>query len=74
MVDRRNPPNTRLRAVREDEFQMSRMEFAQLVVDTGEEMGEQVGCTARLVAAWEPRCQLSWNVGRSAVLAPRNPE
>lgn len=53
MADRRNPPNTRLRAVREGEFQMSRTEFAQRVVDTGEQLGEHVGCTARLVAAWE---------------------
>ncbi|MCM2386830.1 hypothetical protein [Streptomyces albipurpureus] len=32
---------------------MSRQEFAQLIVKTGEEMGERVGCTSRLIAAWE---------------------
>ncbi|MFE5852538.1 hypothetical protein ACFQ61_04865 [Streptomyces sp. NPDC056500] len=53
MADRRNPPNAQLRAVRVGEFQMSRQEFAKLVVATGEEMGERVGCTPRLVAAWE---------------------
>lgn len=53
MADRRNPPNARLRAVREGDFQMSRAEFARRVVDTGEQLGEHVGCTARLVAAWE---------------------
>ncbi|MCZ4101087.1 hypothetical protein [Streptomyces sp. H39-C1] len=53
MADRRNPPNARLRAVREDEFQMSRAEFAKAVIATGTGMGENVGCTSRLVAAWE---------------------
>ncbi|WP_055534450.1 hypothetical protein [Streptomyces graminilatus] len=53
MADHRHSPNLRLRAVRELEFQMSRQEFAKLVVATGEEMDEPVGCTARLVAAWE---------------------
>ncbi|MEH0419990.1 hypothetical protein [Streptomyces sp. B21-083] len=53
MADHRHSPNVRLRAVRELEFQMSRQEFAKLVVATGEEMGEPVGCTSRLVAAWE---------------------
>ncbi|SCK23175.1 hypothetical protein YW7DRAFT_01745 [Streptomyces sp. AmelKG-E11A] len=32
---------------------MSRSEFAALVVTTGQQAGERVGCTARLVAAWE---------------------
>lgn len=53
MAERRHSPNIQLRAVRELEFQMSRQEFAKLVVTTGEEMGEPVGCTSRLVAAWE---------------------
>ncbi|MFC0602292.1 hypothetical protein [Streptomyces palmae] len=53
MADRRKTPNAQLRAAREDRFQMSRQEFAELVVETGQEMGEPVGCTARLVAAWE---------------------
>ncbi|MFF8193695.1 hypothetical protein ACF05L_23270 [Streptomyces bobili] len=54
MADRRSTiPNTVLRQVREDEFQMSRMEFAAAVRKTGEEMGEPVGCGSRLVAAWE---------------------
>lgn len=46
-------PNTQLRAVRELDLQMSRTEFARLIIATGVEMGEYVGCTARLVAAWE---------------------
>jgi hypothetical protein len=53
MADRRNLFNAQLRAVREDEFQMSRTEFAKRIVETGKQMGEQVGCTSRLVAAWE---------------------
>jgi hypothetical protein len=53
MAVHRKIPNARLRAVREGEFQMSRHEFAKLVVTTGESMGEAVGCAARLVAAWE---------------------
>ncbi|MEJ8631943.1 hypothetical protein [Streptomyces sp. MS2.AVA.5] len=46
-------PNTQLRAVRELDLQMSRTEFARLIIATGADMGEHVGCTARLVAAWE---------------------
>ncbi|MGJ5899404.1 hypothetical protein ACSCBZ_46815 [Streptomyces niveiscabiei] len=46
-------PNHELRAVRDDELHMSRGEFARTIVDTGRAMGEEVGCTARLVAAWE---------------------
>ncbi|MFI1254125.1 hypothetical protein ACH4U6_10010 [Streptomyces netropsis] len=53
MADRRNPPNTQLRAVREGRFQMSRHEFAALINTTGQAMGEGVSCAARLVAAWE---------------------
>ncbi|MER6359100.1 hypothetical protein ABT186_46855 [Streptomyces sp. NPDC001634] len=53
MADRPKTPNAQLRAVREDELQRSRQEFAKLIVETGEEMGETVACTARLVAAWE---------------------
>ncbi|MEU1895759.1 hypothetical protein [Streptomyces pristinaespiralis] len=53
MADRPRSPNASLRAVREEHFQMSRQEFAKLIVETGEEMGEAVGCTSRLVAAWE---------------------
>ncbi|MEI5520443.1 hypothetical protein WB401_25640 [Streptomyces brasiliscabiei] len=53
MADRRKTPNTRLRVMREGDFQMSRQEFAQLVVATGEEIGEVVACSSRLVAAWE---------------------
>ncbi|WP_200307656.1 hypothetical protein [Streptomyces adelaidensis] len=53
MADHRHSPTVQLRAVREDEFQMSRQEFAKLIVKTGTEMGEAVGCNARLVAAWE---------------------
>ncbi|MEU6381849.1 hypothetical protein [Streptomyces sp. NPDC046909] len=53
MADRRKIPNVPLRAVRENELQMSRQEFAKFIVTTGEEMGEAVACTPRLVAAWE---------------------
>ncbi|MEU5298623.1 hypothetical protein [Streptomyces umbrinus] len=54
MADRRSTrPNAVLRQVREQEFQMSRMEFAAAVRAAGAEMGEHVGCQARLVAAWE---------------------
>ncbi|MEU4898867.1 hypothetical protein AB0B12_42015 [Streptomyces sp. NPDC044780] len=53
MADRPRFPNAQLRAVREGEFQMSRGEFANLIVETGAQMGEAVGCTSRLVAAWE---------------------
>ncbi|MFK4694148.1 hypothetical protein [Streptomyces pristinaespiralis] len=53
MADRPRSPNASLRSVREEHFQMSRQEFAKLIVKTGEEMGEAVGCTSRLVAAWE---------------------
>lgn len=54
MADHRKPvPNTRLRAVRELEFQMSRSEFAKKINDTGRAMGENVACGPRLVADWE---------------------
>ncbi|MGW7605338.1 hypothetical protein [Streptomyces antimycoticus] len=53
MADRPRFPNAQLRAVREGEFQMSRGEFAGLIIETGAQMGEAVGCTSRLVAAWE---------------------
>ncbi|MFJ3043809.1 hypothetical protein [Streptomyces tendae] len=54
MADHSKPvPNTRLRAVRELEFQMSRSEFAKKVNDTGRAMGENVACGPRLVADWE---------------------
>ncbi|MEU9405771.1 hypothetical protein AB0E08_08700 [Streptomyces sp. NPDC048281] len=54
MADRRSAvPNLVLRRVREDEWQMSRMEFAAEIRKTGEAMGDPVGCQARLVAAWE---------------------
>lgn len=53
MADRPKEPNARLRVVRENELQRSRQEFAKLIVKAGEEMGETVACTARLVAAWE---------------------
>ncbi len=49
----RPSPNLVLRALREQDYQMSRPEFAKLVARTGEEMGENVGCTPRLIAAWE---------------------
>ncbi|MFD3932646.1 hypothetical protein [Streptomyces sp. NPDC058614] len=54
MADHRKPiPNTRLRAVRELEFQMSRSEFAKRVNAVGTAMGENVACGPRLVADWE---------------------
>lgn len=54
MADHSKPgPNTRLRAVRELEFQMSRSEFAKKVIKTGKAMGENVACGSRLVADWE---------------------
>ncbi|MEV0097342.1 hypothetical protein [Streptomyces sp. NPDC050738] len=54
MADQDKPrPNTRLRAVRELEFQMSRGEFASAVRKAGRAMGENVGCGSRLVADWE---------------------
>ncbi|MFF7764178.1 hypothetical protein [Streptomyces griseorubiginosus] len=53
MADRRKIPNLSLRALREEELQTSRHEFAQRVVKTGQEMGEAVACSKRLVAAWE---------------------
>lgn len=53
MADHRHHPNPQLRAVRVGEFQMSRQEFAKLIVKTGTGMGERVACTSRLVAAWE---------------------
>ncbi|MDC0773901.1 hypothetical protein [Streptomyces sp. HD] len=53
MADRPKIPNARLRQVRLGELQLSRQEFANLIVATGQAMGETVACTARLVAAWE---------------------
>ncbi|MGW0585653.1 hypothetical protein ACWD25_59585 [Streptomyces sp. NPDC002920] len=54
MADHSKPvPNTRLRAVRELEFQMSRREFAKKINDTGRAMGENVACGPRLGADWE---------------------
>ncbi|MEV5242603.1 hypothetical protein AB0K89_26375 [Streptomyces cinnamoneus] len=53
MAKRRYPPNTRLREVRKLQLKMSRLEFAKAVNDTGADMGENVACGARLVAAWE---------------------
>lgn len=54
MPDHRKPlPNTRLRNVRELEFQMSRGEFADEVNKVGRTMGENVACGSRLVADWE---------------------
>ncbi|WFB09514.1 hypothetical protein LRS74_22530 [Streptomyces sp. LX-29] len=39
--------------MRELEFQMSRPEFARDIVTRGRDMGENVACSARLIAAWE---------------------
>ncbi|MEC3996211.1 hypothetical protein VSR01_22900 [Actinacidiphila sp. DG2A-62] len=46
-------PNNVIRGVREVQFRMSREEFARLVNTTAAATGENTGCTARLVAAWE---------------------
>lgn len=53
MADQRPDPNLVFRAVRDLEFQMSRPEFARAVVAVGREMNEPVGCSTRLIAAWE---------------------
>lgn len=45
--------NTVVRTLREAEFRMSREEFARLVNSTAAKLGENTGCTARLIAAWE---------------------
>ncbi|WP_146166782.1 hypothetical protein [Streptosporangium nondiastaticum] len=46
-------PNPKIRAVREERFHMSRSEFARLVNQQGARMGENTGCTSRVVATWE---------------------
>ncbi|MFF1560946.1 hypothetical protein [Streptomyces sp. NPDC058279] len=51
MAERR--PNLELRALRENEFQMSRPELAKRLNDEAKAMGENIGCSARLIAAWE---------------------
>lgn len=45
--------NNVFRTVRESQFRMSRNEFARHINGTAAAMGENTGCTARLVAAWE---------------------
>ncbi|MEK8173503.1 hypothetical protein NKH77_44925 [Streptomyces sp. M19] len=52
-MEREKRPNPKVRAVREDRFQMSRPEFAALINQHGIRMGENTGCTARVVATWE---------------------
>lgn len=46
-------PNPVIREVRETQFRMSREEFARHVNATAAAMGENTGCTSRLIAAWE---------------------
>lgn len=46
-------PNPVVREVRESQLRMSRDEFARHVNATAAAMGENTGCTARLIAAWE---------------------
>ncbi|MBT2387501.1 hypothetical protein [Streptomyces sp. ISL-11] len=46
-------PNLKVRAVREERFHMSRSEFAALINEQGARMGENTGCTSRVVATWE---------------------
>ncbi|MEU2076599.1 hypothetical protein [Streptomyces sp. NPDC013489] len=54
MADHIKPvPNTRLRAVRDLELQMSRREFAKEINTIGAAMGENVACSSRLIADWE---------------------
>jgi hypothetical protein len=45
--------NNVIREVREIQLRMSREEFARHVNATAAAMGENTGCTARLIAAWE---------------------
>ncbi len=51
MADRH--PNRDLRALREVELQMSRPELAKALNAQAKKMGENIGCSARLIAAWE---------------------
>ncbi|MER7764980.1 hypothetical protein [Streptomyces sp. NPDC097619] len=51
MADRH--PNRDLRALRETELHMSRPELAKALNEQAKRMGENIGCTARLIAAWE---------------------
>ncbi|MET9415427.1 hypothetical protein ABZY03_14835 [Streptomyces klenkii] len=46
-------PNPKIRAVREEQFHMSRSEFAGLINQQGARMGENTGCTSRVIATWE---------------------
>jgi len=46
-------PNPAIRALRVEQFQMSRTEFAAHINREGIRMGEGVDCTGRLIAAWE---------------------
>lgn len=46
-------PNHVIREVRESQFRMSRGEFAHHINATATTMGENTGCTSRLIAAWE---------------------
>lgn len=46
-------PNEAIRAVRVRDFRMSRSEFAKKINAAGEALGENTGCTPRLIAAWE---------------------
>lgn len=50
---REKTPNVKIRAVREERFQMSRPEFAALINQRGLLMGENTGCTSRVIATWE---------------------
>ncbi|EFG03754.1 hypothetical protein [Streptomyces clavuligerus] len=45
--------NKQVRPVAGPPAGVQRQEFARLIVTTGTERGETVGCTTRLVAAWE---------------------
>jgi tetratricopeptide (TPR) repeat protein len=50
---REKTPNLKIRAVREERFMMSRPEFASLINQRGIRMGENTGCTSRVIATWE---------------------
>jgi hypothetical protein len=46
-------PNDTLRAIREQQFRMSRPEFATRINEEGARLREYVTCTARVIATWE---------------------
>ncbi|MEV4437471.1 hypothetical protein AB0K09_00390 [Streptomyces sp. NPDC049577] len=53
MVVEKKIPNAKVRAIRVERFQMSRSEFATLINNRAAELGENTGCTSRVIATWE---------------------